>query len=415
MSARRPFQSAGERPSGTKIGGARGEAVRRFLDRLIDPMGYTEVDRCLMASVILVCGIAIFALTVEYADGWPYLPPDVDPSLMRLVARLARFAFGPWFLLLFLLFVLRERAPRSRALVYATTQLYAITIALFTYLIGPFYAPGWTAFLGSAVVGFLLFEWHVTILGIATFFALISTAALLGATGGVPSAPLLAGLSQQGEKITLPWAVRMGLTSLAFSTLTLGMSSYIITRWRDRERRYELLSKTDALTGIVNRRHFLELFEYEFARAVRYQTKLACVIVDLDLFKRVNDTYGHAAGDRVLVAAAEAIKRSVRELDVVARYGGEEFAILLPSTGLEGAEEVAQRCRRMLEEAEVPIDGHTIRMTASLGVASFPETSATRIEDVIKRADRALYRAKEEGRNRVVTSRALQAIEVRSA
>jgi two-component system cell cycle response regulator len=161
------------------------------------------------------------------------------------------------------------------------------------------------------------------------------------------------------------------------------------------------MATTDALTGLLNRRAFLESTGREVARTRRYNDKLSVVLLDVDHFKHINDRRGHAAGDVVLTAVGKLLAGAVRTCDIVARWGGEEFVIVLPSTALEGAEEVAERIREQLASAQI-IDsgGEVIPVTASFGVATYADNET--LEQVIDRADRAMYLAKSGGRNRVV-------------
>lgn len=165
----------------------------------------------------------------------------------------------------------------------------------------------------------------------------------------------------------------------------------------------------DHLTGLANRRAFFEAAELELDRAAHTPRPLALVLFDADLFKNVNDRYGHPAGDRVLVDLAEALRDSFRIVDTVARLGGEEFAVLLPSTGEEEALAGAERLRALVATRLVPSDGGEIAYTVSAGVAVLhPSTegqpdSAGGIDDLIKRADQALYIAKGRGRNCVAS------------
>jgi two-component system cell cycle response regulator len=164
-----------------------------------------------------------------------------------------------------------------------------------------------------------------------------------------------------------------------------------------------LLATTDALTGLVNRRAFSDWALRELRRSQRYHDPLAVILLDVDHFKQINDRYGHAAGDLVLGAVSRLLMSGIRNCDVVARWGGEEFVLALPSTALEGATEVAERARRRLESASiVTADGQHIPVTASFGVAQLdPQES---LEQLIDRADRAMYSAKSSGRNRVESS-----------
>lgn len=160
------------------------------------------------------------------------------------------------------------------------------------------------------------------------------------------------------------------------------------------------LATIDSLTGLYNRRHFIELAGRELERALRYGRPLAAMMLDIDRFKRVNDTHGHAVGDQVLRVVARRCRANLREIDLVGRYGGEEFAALLPENDLNSARIAAERLRRCT--AEVPIDtaGGPVSVTLSLGVAACTENCPD-LENLIGRADQALYAAKIAGRNRV--------------
>lgn len=168
----------------------------------------------------------------------------------------------------------------------------------------------------------------------------------------------------------------------------------------------KLLSVTDGLTKAYNHRHFQERLRSEFARASRYEEPLACVMLDIDHFKLVNDTFGHPAGDRVLIRLVEILKEGTRGEDLVSRYGGEEFVVLLPKTEAESARVQAERVRQRVEGEPVAVgDGVFIPVTVSLGVAEFQPGGAVDSPDaLIRAADNALYRAKAHGRNQVVVA-----------
>jgi hemerythrin len=166
----------------------------------------------------------------------------------------------------------------------------------------------------------------------------------------------------------------------------------------------EQLARLDSLLGIANRRQFDERLEMEWKRAYRGRTPLALLMIDVDHFKRYNDTYGHQAGDECLKAVATAIGGGKRAVDLFARYGGEEFVLLLPNTPLSGAGKIANDALKAVEFAAIahgdsPVASH---VTVSIGVACRTPDKSTRSEVLIAAADRALYSAKDTGRNRIV-------------
>lgn len=167
--------------------------------------------------------------------------------------------------------------------------------------------------------------------------------------------------------------------------------------------KFEKLAATDFLTGINNNRRFFEIGELEIQRARRFHHPLSLIMFDIDYFKKINDTYGHAAGDKVLTAIIDVCKFNLRELDTIGRLGGEEFGIILPHTDIDVAKMVAGRLRRAFDENEIKISTDIIRATASFGVTEFLLTDK-QLQDLLDRADSALYEAKQNGRNQVKAS-----------
>ena len=166
---------------------------------------------------------------------------------------------------------------------------------------------------------------------------------------------------------------------------------------------YEL-AMVDGLTGLFMRRYFDARIEEEVERSKRYGSPFSVVMMDVDDFKLLNDTYGHLVGDRVLRAIADVVKAQMRGVDTAARYGGEEIAVILPRTEMVGAYNLAERIREGIAELRITTDEdppRALAVTASLGIAAYPESKAQTGEDLVRRADRALYRAKKMGKNRV--------------
>ncbi|RUM63442.1 MAG: hypothetical protein DSZ03_05255 [Sulfurimonas sp.] len=170
---------------------------------------------------------------------------------------------------------------------------------------------------------------------------------------------------------------------------------------KERTHEIEVLSKTDALTGLWNRGYLEEMLEMEFKRAKRYGHDISIMIIDLDFFKRINDTYGHMAGDEVLRQISRRISGCVRETDFVGRYGGEEIVVILPETSPDAAQNIAEGIRETIEKKSVVFESYTIEVTTSIGLSYF-RREHTDYLTVFAEADKALYFAKEQGRNRVI-------------
>lgn len=175
-----------------------------------------------------------------------------------------------------------------------------------------------------------------------------------------------------------------------------------VTEQKKLEKHLELLSITDPLTGAKNRRYFMDQTQKEIDRAKRYNSSLSLIMIDIDHFKSINDTYGHGTGDHVLKKMVEVSGAILRASDVFSRIGGEEFAVTLIETDIEKAESIAERLRELLAGVRIPAGENEIKFTISIGITQFNRGEDT-LDKMIKRADDALYEAKNTGRNRTVT------------
>lgn len=193
----------------------------------------------------------------------------------------------------------------------------------------------------------------------------------------------------------------VAILGILFTSLYF-LSSRFMRKLDDAQSQLLYMATTDGLTKLCNRKTALERLEQEIAKHFRFHKPLSCLLLDIDHFKMINDTYGHLAGDAVLVALADIFVQHSRKYDILCRYGGEEFIIILPETSLKTALAVAEKLRAKIEGNTVSYNQHAIKVTASIGVAQ----SSLEIEEeaytLISRADRALYQAKLEGRNMVV-------------
>ena len=203
------------------------------------------------------------------------------------------------------------------------------------------------------------------------------------------------------DKRTIPVELSVSAFRIADTPYAVGSLRDISDR-KKKEEQLQRLATTDELTGLYNRRRFLELIQKELKKCRRYAAPLSVIMFDADKFKRINDTFGHEAGDRVLEDISRVTTSVIRETDFPGRLGGEEFAVCLPSTDTKGAVQLAQRIRAAFEaSAVVPSDGTRIHYTASFGVACCLPDEGIEVKTLMKQADKALYQAKANGRNRV--------------
>jgi diguanylate cyclase (GGDEF)-like protein len=202
-----------------------------------------------------------------------------------------------------------------------------------------------------------------------------------------------------------PGAYWLDLSILPLSNASGQVTHFVaierdVTEQMEREQTLQMLSTTDPLTGLLNRRDFEDQALKEYSRFERQGEKYALLMLDVDHFKAINDRYGHTTGDRVLQSLAENCVTNLREHDRVARWGGEEFCVLLPCTGIKTAVAIAEKLRRQIAATELIVGDAVVAATTSIGVAEVLASDINHTE-VLERADRALYDAKQTGRDRV--------------
>ena len=192
------------------------------------------------------------------------------------------------------------------------------------------------------------------------------------------------------------------LFNRSIALLVIWVTAVLIIIIKQHEQKLMQMAKRDLLTGLFNRREMLNRFAVEHSRATRTGENLSVMMIDIDHFKRINDTYGHIGGDLVLKEVAHRLSERMRDYDLICRYGGEEFLVIAPETNVQHVHELAERLRVMISENPLVVDeDSTITMTISTGVTQL--RGGESVEAMISRADTALYQAKELGRNRVVS------------
>ncbi|MCG8613438.1 MAG: GGDEF domain-containing protein [Pseudomonadales bacterium] len=282
-------------------------------------------------------------------------------------------------------------------------QYYGISLCYFSFVIGTLTMPTGAVLAAAPVVGLILFDRAAVFGALASSTLLILVISYGSALQWWEYAPVIKNFVSESGHLSMFWLTSMLLFTVPHFLMLTIMAAYVLRRWRMREEEVRYLSLTDPLTSVSNRRSAMSHLERELERSRRKGPSLSVVMVDLDHFKRVNDTWGHGIGDEVLVKAAKTLRETVRQNDMVGRLGGEEFLLILPGTDQKGAEFLAERCRQHIAKLEVDTGQREIlKVTASMGIYCNEHNRLLESDMLLEYADQALYHAKESGRNRVV-------------
>ena len=285
----------------------------------------------------------------------------------------------------------------SIVMTYTGIFYFATTFMHGGYSIGIISPATIASFISLVTVGLVLFERKIIYAAFIPALIFLSSAIYFTVQGKLSYAPVFSeSLLSSNLFMNSYWVCSMIYLYSPIFVVGIVLYEILLIQWRNREQQIDEMSRIDSLTGINNRRSITN--SLNDAQQQRYD--YALILLDLDHFKRINDQYGHEAGDDVLQIVANILKSGLREQDVVGRFGGEEFILILRESSLQRAVEIAERCRMDIEQADIHLkDGRHFKITASFGVAlSGGDLSK---EDVIRLSDQALYRAKAEGRNRV--------------
>jgi len=325
----------------------------------------------------------------------------MQPASINVLISLYLISCACWVVLYATGLLLRRMERDPWIYTALVLNFYGLSLVPQGYMIGLMTPLTGVILLGAALVGFILFDFRRVLFAFILGLFLIALFSWLTAAGRIPYAPLFNALPVSKTTAEPYWIVSQFLLALPFVTGAFALNQALLGRWRAREAATQRLSMTDELTGLANRRAILNSIRHELARTSRSGIETSVVLLDLDHFKAINDTYGHDIGDRVLKKTATVLTTSVRSADWVGRYGGEEFIVLLPDTPGTEAAMVIERCRQQIEESPLLMDnGERLTVTASFGIVSLSGEQVDP-DEALKRADQALYEAKEAGRNRI--------------
>ena len=302
------------------------------------------------------------------------------------------------------IYAARQRWSDHPLYEHIACQYFAISHIYYGYCVGILSLPVGTVMAGAPVVGFIFFHRTAVALASLVSLTLILSIAFLSTNGTLMYAPLIPSINTVDNIVPTPVLATYLLISLPHYFFLFGLAFYVLQRWRKREAEVRYLSRTDSLTGLLNRGSIMQHLEKEHIESEAKSSPLSVLMVDLDHFKKINDEYGHSVGDDALVKTAAALTAALRQHDYVGRYGGEEFLIVLPGLDGDDAKYLAERIREAIANISIYVEGRALKLSASLGLSYYSRTHRMDKEALLKAADAALYEAKNAGRDRLVIS-----------
>ncbi|MCP5018134.1 MAG: GGDEF domain-containing protein [Ketobacter sp.] len=370
-----------------------------------NPLEWSSAKKANLLLWIYLVQQSIYQVWIEMAMRLPEFAGMID---LQQVAHHRVYFNSLLMLSAGLILLTRLAQTRNRQSVfyeYLATLYFGVSHVYYAYCVGLMSLPVGVVLAGAPVVGFIFFDRLAVASAFVISLVLVIGLSLASFMDVLPYAPLAQNLYQGDGRLSMGWQLTYMVFASPHLVFIFALAYYVLQRWRIREQEAMHLSRTDSLTGLVNRRHILSLLEQEKVACEKREMPLCLVMVDLDHFKSINDRWGHDVGDQVLIMAALALKNTVRQLDHVGRYGGEEFLVILPGLEAEQARCLAERIRTTIAALvlELP-DGESLSLSASLGMSCYTVSQIVTVDDLVKQADVALYKAKGTGRDRLVVA-----------
>jgi diguanylate cyclase (GGDEF)-like protein len=356
-------------------------------------------------------------LTLPFAWGWllralqlndnPTLSPYVDGDFLpTYLPFLWAQAVGHLILVIGAYALHRRKIEKSPWLIQIEIHFWAVCLSILMYTAGSFTTPICVMLVGLPVFGYLLFGSALKS-GLVTMSVGTVIGMVLPQVGVLPYAPLFKTAPYANGHLHSAWIASFGMPAIFVAVIVVAMQISLLRQLRERQVELEHLSGTDVLTGLNNRAAFFERLEAELSRARRHGQAISIAMLDVDHFKRINDTFGHLAGDTALRQLSTCLRTLLRVDDVAGRYGGEEFALILPHTTLQQALVVGERVRVGVHTIQIgTLTGAvpTLPFSVSIGLAQHDGLETA--DQLLARADLALYQAKHAGRDQVAVAAA---------
>lgn len=376
----------------------------RLIDRLKqlgNPIDWSDTEKTLLGIGLNFCLFALFFSIASASLMTPGLRSASNPAAVTFTWYFSLGCMLVWGVFFSLVYRVRKHRPDDMRPAIITVYLFGAPLMVMAVVNGIHSIVTGIMLAAAPIFGLILFNnRHVYVASALNWLGIILIGIFVN-TGWLPDAPLYIKNHASVADSQL-WLLIQILIGFPTAFLMFLIVIALLHGLRRREQKILELSRRDGLTGVWNRRYLMERLEHEIAVGRRSLKPLSLIILDLDHFKRINDQYGHATGDKVLVQAAQTLQSSIRDIDHLGRYGGEEFVIILPFCDTETAVRIAERCRLNIEAIRISVNDQPVPVTSSFGVTTLPGGEHATGDLLTHSADLGLYRAKSEGRNRVI-------------
>lgn len=368
-------------------------------------LNWPPLHKCLLMLSLAVLIQASWLAWKLYIYFHPQLWTYIDLDYLTHYIFINKIIVVALLLPMLLCWHLRDSAKAQLILPYLCVLSYGLAMVHEAYLVGVMSPATSVTSVMSVIIGLLLFKRRLVYSTLSTIFIIFAILMYFTVHGKLPYAPLFVNITgNSSSKAIVFWAFAMLSFGLPLLIGGFVLLELLLSQWRQREKNIELLSQVDPLTGLYNRRTLYHFLSGLLNKTPNKLTLHSLILLDLDFFKKINDSYGHVIGDKILISTARTLQNAVRQHDIVSRFGGEEFVIVLTNTTYEQTLQVAERCRKELMMITVYTDHRIpqqVKVTGSFGITHF-ESDISNIDNIFKQADQALYHAKDSGRNQIV-------------